>query len=86
MKAATKKFEKTYIRTNDIIFLLDNRIESGMETWKRNDLMKEYAKLTKQLTRLAAKITEEEFDLIDEDLCMSYEEFIYGWDNTYSIE
>tara|TARA_R110002153_G_scaffold92692_1_gene224875 strand:- start:201 stop:458 length:258 start_codon:yes stop_codon:yes gene_type:complete len=85
MKATTLKFETTYTRVNDIVSLLDNRFDTEMESWVRNDLMKEYKKLTKQLTKLSAKISEEQFDLLESDLCMDYETFQESWDNTYTL-
>tara|TARA_R110000796_G_scaffold78773_1_gene175562 strand:+ start:650 stop:958 length:309 start_codon:yes stop_codon:yes gene_type:complete len=85
MKAATRKFETTYTRTNDIVSLLDNRFDTEMESWTRNDLMKEYKKLSSQLTKLSAKISEDEFELLESDLCMDYETFQESWDNTYTL-
>ena len=85
MKAATRKFETTYTRTNDIVSLLDNRFDTEMESWVRNDLMKEYKKLSSQLTKLSAKISEDEFELLESDLCMDYETFQESWDNTYTL-
>ena len=84
MKANTKKFKVTYLRVQSIVCLLDNRIDSEMATWTRNDLMKEYKKLTKRLTKLSFSISEPEFELLG-DMCMEYEEFLEPWDNEYVL-
>lgn len=86
MNANTKKFQATYTRMNEVEDLLNNRIESGMATWVRNDLMKEFKKLCSRLTVLSSKMTIEDFEALEVDLCMDYEAFQWSWDNTFSLD
>ena len=75
-KLNANKFLKAYLEQYEVECKLGARIENNMPTWERNELMKEYKKLSKRMNTLIAKIDEDTFnEFLSDTLCSDYEEY-----------
>lgn len=84
-KLNAKKFEETYLSRYKIELLLDNRIETNMSVFKREELKLEFKKKSKRLNLLRSKINKEIYDNseLPSILCCDFDDFTIDCDLDY---